>query len=128
MVSEDEADDSPASASDRRGAERVPVTWSVDCETEDTFLYANITNISEMGIFVATREPLEVGTQLTLRFAPPGAKAPFVLLGQVQWINPVRMLSENRNPGMGVSFVDITTEDRQRVVEMIRTIAYVRDN
>src|SRR5690606_14129630 len=89
-VVEDEADDSQVSASDRRGAERVPVTWSVDCETEDTFLYANITNISEVGIFVATREPLEVGTQLTMRFAPPGARESFVLLGQVQWVNSVK--------------------------------------
>ncbi|HEY6725177.1 MAG TPA: TIGR02266 family protein [Polyangiaceae bacterium] len=125
-MTKDEADESPISASDRRSAERVPVTWSVDCETEDTFLYANITNISEMGIFVATREPLEVGTQLTLRFAPPGAREPFVLLGQVQWINPVRMLSENRNPGMGVSFVELTPENRERIVDAIHTIAYVR--
>ncbi len=125
-MTEDEVDESPVSSSDRRGAERVPVTWSVDCETDDTFLYANITNISEMGIFVATREPLEVGTQLTLRFAPPGAREPFVLLGQVQWINPVKMLSENRNPGMGVSFLNLTPEDRERIVDVIRTIAYVR--
>ncbi len=39
---------------DRRSTERVDVLWSVDCETEDTFLYAAITNISEMGIFVRT--------------------------------------------------------------------------
>ena len=41
-------------------------------ETEDTFLYACITNISAMGIFVRTDTPLPVGTRLTLRFAPPG--------------------------------------------------------
>ena len=43
---------------DRRCTERVDVLWSVDCETEDTFLYAAITNISEMGIFVRTNDPL----------------------------------------------------------------------
>jgi len=103
------------------------VTWSVDCETEDTFLYASIANISELGIFVSTREPLQVGTRLRLRFAPPGARDPFVLFGQVQWINPVRMLSENRNPGMGIRFVDLTLDDRERIVDAIRTIAYLRD-
>ncbi len=45
---------------ERRSSERIEVTWSVDCETEDTFLYASITNISEMGIFVHTTEPLPV--------------------------------------------------------------------
>jgi type IV pilus assembly protein PilZ len=113
--------------SERRSAERIEVTWSVDCETEDTFLYANITNISELGIFVATQEPLEVGTQVTLRFAPPGAREPFVVIGLVQWINPVRMLSENPNPGMGIRFGDLTLEERERLVDAIRTIAYVRD-
>jgi type IV pilus assembly protein PilZ len=98
----------------------------VDCETDDTFLYASIRNISEMGIFVLTREPLEIGTRLQLSFAPPGSQ-PFTLSGIVQWINPVRTLSENRNPGMGVRFVDLTPEARELLVEAVRTIAYVRD-
>ena len=120
-----EGDSEVDSVQDRRIAERVPVTWSVDCETDDTFLYASITNISELGIFVATHEPLEIGTRLTLRFAPPGHES-FVLQGVVQWINPVRVLAENRNPGMGIRFVDITADDRERLVEAIHTIAYVR--
>jgi type IV pilus assembly protein PilZ len=112
---------------DNRRADRFDVTWSVDCQTGDTFLYASIQNISELGIFVATREPLEVGTNVTLTFAPPGFEDPFVLAGVVQWVNPVRLLSENRNPGMGIRFVDLEPEDRERLVETIRTIAYVRN-
>jgi len=114
--------------SERRIYERVDVEWSVDCETEQTFLYASITNISEMGIFVATHEPLEVGTRLTLRFALPGEESPFSLLGQVQWVNPIRMLSDNPNPGMGIRFVDLSSENRERIINSVRTIAYVRDN
>jgi type IV pilus assembly protein PilZ len=109
---------------ERRISERIDVTWSVDCETDDTFLYASIKNISEMGIFVQTKQPLEVGTMLTLRFAPPGHQ-PFVLRGVVQWVNPVRALSLSPNPGMGVCFINLTAEDRGRLVEAIRTIAYV---
>lgn len=114
--------------SERRGADRIEVMWSVDCETDDTFLYASITNISEMGIFVSTREPLELGAHIRLRFSPPGANEPFVLRGQVQWINPVRLLSESRNPGMGVLFHSLTLDERESIVEVIRTIAYVRDS
>jgi type IV pilus assembly protein PilZ len=114
--------------SDRRIYERVDVEWSVDCATEQTFLYASITNISEMGIFVATHEPLEVGTRLTLRFALPGEESPFILLGQVQWVNPIRMLSDNPNPGMGIRFLNLSSESRERIISSVRTIAYVRDN
>ncbi len=114
--------------SNRRGSDRIEVTWSVDCESRETFLYASIANISEFGIFVRTQEPLEVGTRLTLTFAPPGSDEPFVLHGQVQWVNAVRMLADNPNPGMGIRFVDLTSEARSRLIDTVRTIAYVRDN
>jgi type IV pilus assembly protein PilZ len=120
-------DSGEASAANRRQHDRIDVSWDVDCETEDTFLYASIRNVSELGIFVLTREPLEVGTNLMLRFAAPGSEDAFDLKGTVQWVNPVRVLSDNRNPGMGILFVDITAEDRERLVAMVRTIAYVRD-
>lgn len=99
----------------------------MDCETEDTFLYASIRNISELGIFVATREPLAIGTRVTMRFASPATDQAFSLSGVVQWINPIRLLAENRNPGMGIRFVELAPEDRERLVEAIHTIAYVRD-
>src|SRR6187431_1039959 len=120
-------DSGEASASNRRQHDRIDVAWDVDCETEDTFLYASIKNVSELGIFVLTREPLDIGTRIMLRFSPPGSDTPFDLQGTVQWVNPVRVLSENRNPGMGILFVDITPEDRERLVSTVRTIAYVRD-
>src|SRR5262245_9842989 len=112
----------------RRSSERIEVTWSVDCETEDTFLYASITNSSEMGIFVRTNDPLPVGTQLTLRFAPPRTGDVFVLRGAVQWINVATPLRATPNPGMGIRFIDLNLDDRERIVEAIRTIAYLRDD
>jgi type IV pilus assembly protein PilZ len=112
---------------ERRSSERIEVTWSVDCETDATFLYASIANISEMGIFVRTIYPLAVGTHLTLRFAPPKMPEAFILRGIVQWVNVVRSLADNPNPGMGVAFSDLTAEDRERIVDVIHTIAYVRD-
>ncbi|XXX73723.1 TIGR02266 family protein [Sorangium sp. So ce134] len=117
----------PPDSLNRRSSERLEVTWLVDCETDDTFLYASITNISEMGIFVRTTQPLSIGTRLTLRFSPPGSEGSYVLEGTVQWINEVRPLHDNPNPGMGIRFVDLTPDDRERIVDTIRTIAYIRD-
>jgi type IV pilus assembly protein PilZ len=111
---------------EKRAALRVDVEWPVDCETEDTFLFAAITNVSQMGIFVQTEEPLEVGVVVSLKFAPPDAEA-FVMKARVQWVNLVRVFDDNPNPGMGVMFIDLTLEERERLVEVIRTIAYVRE-
>jgi len=119
-------DGSDLSGAERRRNDRFDVTWQVDCETEDTFLYAYITNISEMGIFVKTDKPLAVGSRLVLRFAPSNEQHPFVLNGIVQWINPVRPLGDNPNPGMGIRFESLELADRERIVEAVRTIAYVR--
>ncbi|MBW2456614.1 MAG: TIGR02266 family protein [Deltaproteobacteria bacterium] len=113
---------------EKRSAERVEVEWAVDCETEDTFLYASITNISEMGIFVRTDAPLAVGTELTLSFSPRGDEPTFTMVGRVQWVNQIHTFGENLNPGMGVKFVSLSLEQRERLVATIHTIAYLRND
>ena len=67
--------DSALRRDERRSHDRFDVEWAVDCIAEDTFLYASITNISAMGIFVKTTDPLAIGTRLVLAFAPPGLYA-----------------------------------------------------
>lgn len=114
------------SLADRRNFDRYDVEWAVDCVASDTFLYASITNISEMGIFVRTSEPLKIGTKLRLTFAPPGGEG-FELEGCVAWVNRVKPDGENINPGMGIRFVNLQLDERERLVEVIRTIAYLRD-
>ncbi len=116
--------DAPLSA-DRRNSARYEVSWSVDCVGDDTFLFASMANISEMGIFVLTTDPLAIGTNIMLSFSPPGHE-PFKLAGQVTWINKVRPNGDNPNPGMGVRFVNLTPDDRERIVEVIRAICYLR--
>ena len=110
----------------RRIHDRYDVTWTVDCANDDTFLYASIANISAMGIFVRTLEPLPVGTQLMLTFSPH-ATASFKLAGVVAWVNSLRANEDNPNPGMGIRFVELALPDRERLVEVIHTIAYVRE-
>ncbi len=113
-------------ASERRIFDRYDVEWAVDCVATDTFLYASITNISEMGIFVKTMDPLKLNTKLRLSFAPPGSE-PFTLEGAVAWVNCVRENGDNPNPGMGIRFVGLKPEERERLVDVIRTIAYLRE-
>lgn len=117
----------PSSVDERRKNDRFEVTWDVDCVADDTFLYASITNISEMGIFVKTFEPLPIGTRLLLTFAPPGHE-PFKLVGTVAWQNKLKLQADNPNPGMGIRFVDLKLQDRERLVQVIRTIAYLRSS
>ncbi|MBX3247642.1 MAG: TIGR02266 family protein [Myxococcales bacterium] len=115
---------------DRRTSERFPACFPVDVRSGDHFLYAHVANISEMGLFVRTDEPLAIGTIVRLVLCPSGvngASAPFEADGTVTWVNEVRPDGENLNPGMGVRFDGLTPEVRERLVELVRTIAYLND-
>lgn len=116
-----------ASGAERRECERFDFEVQVDIESEETFLFAYITNISEMGIFVQSENPLPVGTELHLRFCPRGGE-PFELDGMVVWINPIRIAGDNLNPGMGVRFERLAATQRERVVALVRTVAYLQDD
>jgi type IV pilus assembly protein PilZ len=120
-----EGDQTERSGIERRQYERFETSISVDYTDGDTFLFSYIQNISEMGIFIRYDEPLPIGTMLRLRFAPDGQE-PIELNGQVTWVNPLRPFGENLNPGMGVHFHDLDTEMRERIVSLVRTVAYLR--
>ena len=98
---------------------------SVDYASGDNFLFSYIQNISEMGIFIRSDEPLPVGTSLRMRFGPEGSER-LELEGKVTWVNPLKPHGDNPNPGMGVRFLNLTPELRERVVDMVRTVAYLQ--
>lgn len=112
---------------ERRQWERVLVDLEVDYRSDDTFLFAYITDISAMGIFVRTVTPEPPGTRLNLRFCPPGMGV-LECEGVVIWINPYRPGDrENLNPGMGVQFVELSPPQRERLKKLVRTFAYLSD-
>jgi len=114
---------------DRRQLARILVDLEVDYRCDDTFLFAYITDISAMGIFVQTNQPEPAGTRINLRFTPPGLDETLELEGEVIWINPYRPGDrENLNPGMGIRFLDLTPAHRERLTELVKTIAYLADD
>ncbi len=114
---------------ERREHERYPTELSVDVRSGEHFLFAYITNISEMGIFVRTDDIRPVGTELTLRFSGPSDDAASIEVeGTVTWVNPVRLGGDNPNPGMGVRFENLTPELREKLVELVRAIAYLHEH
>ena len=116
------------SGADRRVHARVTVDLEVDYKSADNFLFAYITDISAMGIFVQTRGPEPIGTRLNLRFMVPGQAQPFELEGEVIWVNPYRPgAPDNLHPGMGIRFVDLAPEDRRRLAEYVKTLVLLSE-
>lgn len=118
--------DAYAVGTDRRLAERVLLNCEVDYGSEETFLFAQATNISSLGIFLQTREPEHVGTRLNLRFNLSPEELPLEVEGVVRWINPFRPGDINNiNPGMGIAFTSLTDAQRDQIVDLIQLIAYL---
>jgi type IV pilus assembly protein PilZ len=113
---------------DRRVHARITVDIEVDYKSADNFLFAYITDISAMGIFIRTNAPEPPGTRLNLRFTPKGG-AQLNLEGRVMWVNPYRPGSyDNINPGMGVQFIELNPQQREQIVNLVRTFAYLSDD
>ena len=126
MAKDDKIRQTSEASSDRRRHERFETSLAVDYASGENFLFAYLKNISEMGIFIRSDTPLEIGTDLRLRFHVEGQE-PLILEGRVIWVNPYRETGDNLNPGMGVRFKKLTPELREKVVELVRTIAYLRE-
>lgn len=112
---------------ERRRHERFATEIKVDYRSGENFLFSYIRNISEMGIFIRSDNPLPVGTEIEVCFHPDGEDA-LEMRGLVVWVNPVKPIGENLNPGMGVRFENLTPELRERLVDLVRTIAYLQED
>lgn len=111
---------------ERRQAPRVLVDLEVDYASEDNYLFAYITDISETGIFVRTTTPEQPGCRLNLRFRPDDASPQIEIEGEVIWVNPFRPgAPDNLHPGMGIRFVDLDDDVRDRLLELVRRFAYL---
>ena len=127
---------------ERRRSPRVLVDLEVDCASEDNYLFAYITDISATGIFVRTTSPEQAGTHLNLRMLVDEApllerrsredqddrreRVALELEGEVIWVNPYRPgTPDNLHPGMGIRFLGLDSDLRDRLLELIRRFAYL---
>jgi uncharacterized protein (TIGR02266 family) len=115
----------PVDDAERRTSPRVLVDLEVDYASEENYLFAYITDISATGIFVRTTTPEAPGTHLNLRFSSDRSGL-LEVEGEVIWVNPYRPgTPDNLHPGMGIRFVSIDNELRDRLFELIRRFAYL---
>ena len=86
-------------------APRVGMVLEVRYRNAGQFLVSYCTNLSRGGLFVSTREPEPVGTELVLSLRVPGRALPVTLRARVRWN---RSEDSNSGPaGMGLSFADV---------------------
>ena len=88
---------------DKRTAPRLPIALEVSYPSGEALRRDYISNLSSGGMFVKTRSPLPIGTEVTLEIAV-GDEAPLSLRGKVVWD---RLFAQGGEPeGFGVRFIE----------------------
>lgn len=91
--------------------------------TVDGFMTDWAVNISKGGLFVNTRTPLEIGSEVKLIVSLPDGEFPFDLIGRVTWVSATREGGHpGAAPGMGIEFLDVDSEKRSRLETFVKTL------
>ncbi|MGE0870193.1 MAG: TIGR02266 family protein [Kofleriaceae bacterium] len=103
-----------------RQGKRTPVTLKIKfkSETLEQFIERYAVDVSQGGIFVRTKEPLGVGTQMRFEFQLKDASPLIAGEGTVVWTRENDPSRPAIAPGMGVRF-DRLAEGSQNVLERI---------
>lgn len=102
---------------DKRGNTRVALDLEIDYSDLESFCQDYIRNISKGGLFIETRKPLPLGTQLKLKFRLPGSDRPIETDGVVQWV--IDSSSGDSKPGMGVQFGSLSDADMDMIDRLV---------
>ena len=100
------------SENEKRGDPRYHVHIKVDYKTKDMFLSNYVTNISKGGVFIETKEPFPVSSEIDLVLELPEAQSTIHMQGRVAWTydikkgGPLVILQ-----GMGIKFTDIKPDE-----------------
>ena len=103
-----------------RQGKRTPVTLKIKfkSETLEQFIERYAVDVSQGGIFIRTKEPLAVGTQMKFEFQLRDASPLIAGEGTVVWTRENDPSRPAIAPGMGVRF-DKLAEGSQQVLEKI---------
>ena len=96
------------------GRQNERVTINKEFDSFDQFIQEYVTNISRSGVFIKTREPLPIGTEVNLRFT--------VIMDDIETIEGIGTVVrvDADPPGMGVVFKQLSNYS-QKLIEKLLT-------
>lgn len=109
------------SNTNRRRADRVYASFVEYCRVEDEHsvkAQAFTENISTSGICILLNEDIKVGNFLLITIYLLDGSNPIETKGEVVWVRPSVFLNlkDSKHLDAGINFVEITKEDRDRLL------------
>ena len=121
----DQASTAPVQVSSRKRMPRFEFKTQakfevkVDGQSTHNFYTGFTQNISEGGLFIATGEIINVGTEIDINLNLPTFSSPALLKGIVRWVRHDSQFEGELTNGMGVQFVDISAEIQSQINQFI---------
>jgi uncharacterized protein (TIGR02266 family) len=102
---------------DQRRTVRVQKVLEVEYSADCPPIRTRAQDLSETGLFLESQNPLAIGTTVTLRFElADGHPEPIVTKARVRNIDPMA--------GLGVEFVDMSEETRERIRMYVASVFF----
>jgi uncharacterized protein (TIGR02266 family) len=113
-AAEGPVDESPQ----RRAHTRVPVKAVVDYSSDTNFYRGFSIDISEGGVFIATFEPLAVGSVIDLTIVLPDEQE-VRATGQVRWTREWNDMTPQMYPGIGIQFLKVEDDGAEHIKRFV---------
>lgn len=101
------------------GARRGTLEANVGVSSETNFYVGFSGEIAEGGVFVATYNTLEVGSLVVVTVSLPGGYE-FRVPGYVHFVRDPMDMTDESEPGMGVKFEQLPSDNRELILRFIR--------
>jgi uncharacterized protein (TIGR02266 family) len=102
---------------DRRGYPRAKLKWPVAIQTEEGSTEGVTRNITPDGCFITCRRPLRLNVVFDLAIKIPKSKSSIKATAEVVWSNIYGPDDEISPRGMGVRFINISSEARKFIAQ-----------
>ncbi len=101
----------------KRNFKRHQKKLKSEVHSEEGMTFSTSVNISDGGIFIATTEPLEEGTEVTLSVQTPEGES-VDIKGVVKWKKNEE--STDSKSGMGIEFKEISNNEKSRINDVLK--------
>ena len=100
---------------------RIQKSLALTYQDHSGFVKAYTGNISQGGLFIRTKKPIEKGEDFLLKLTLPGIPNTLNITCNVRWVRKIQ-LDIHRPAGMGVQFCKMSSEDLTILKQYLRTV------
>ena len=104
---------------ERRKEPRIEINWPIEVFVDGNTIEGEVKNITLKGLFICCKEALHLKENFSVSISPPNRKA-INVVGKVIWSDFYAIDEQNLPVCVGMSFVEISAQDRHFLKEMLQ--------